>query len=47
MCVCVCVCVCVKNLVEETIWPMLVQKNLKALGALRLFSFRKKNYLLR
>ena len=37
-----CVCVCVKNLVEETIWSMLVQKSLKALCALRLFSLKEK-----
>ena len=29
------ICVCVKNLVEQTIWPLLVQKCLKALGVLK------------
>jgi len=31
-----------QNLVEETIWPMLVQESLKALGALRLLSLGRK-----
>jgi hypothetical protein len=35
------------NLMEKTIWPMFAQKNLKALGALRLFSLRGKIYLLK
>jgi hypothetical protein len=38
--------VCVKNLVDETIWPMLAQESLKVLGALR-FSLGRKIHLLR
>ena len=30
------------NLVEETIWAMLAQESLKALGTLRLLSLEKK-----
>jgi len=37
----------VHNLVEETIWSMLVQESLKALGALMLLSLGEKNYLLK
>jgi len=34
----------VQNLVEETIWSMLVQESLKVLGALRLLSLGRKIY---
>ena len=35
------------NLVEETIWSMLAQESLKALGALRLLSLEGKIYIIR
>jgi len=34
-----------QNLVEETIYPMLAQENLKVLGAFRLLFSKEKNYL--
>jgi hypothetical protein len=46
--ICVCVCVCVWRIWWRKLFGQcLSKKSLKALGALRLFSFRKKNYLLR